>query len=56
MRKCVTTWNMTPGAAVSQQIAKAFALVGHVGRDREDVSYQRPSTVTPERLAAIPLD
>lgn len=35
----------------SQPIAAAFALVGHVGRDRDDVSYQRPSLVTPERAA-----
>jgi len=53
VRKCVTTWNLTPESAVSQQIAAAFALVGHVGRDREDISYQRPSIVAPGRLAAI---
>jgi hypothetical protein len=53
VRKCVTTWNLTPESAVSQQIAAAFALVGHVGRDREDISYQRPSIVSPDRLAAI---
>jgi hypothetical protein len=51
VRKCVTTWNLTPDSAVSQQIAAAFALVGYVGRDRDDISYQRPSTVTPERAA-----
>lgn len=53
VRKCLTTWNFTPDSAVSQQIAAAFALVGTNSRDRNDVSYQRPSTVTPERLAAI---
>lgn len=51
VRKCLTTWNLTPESAVSQQIAAAFALVGHNGRDRDDVSYQRPSTIAPERLA-----
>ncbi len=53
VRKCLTTWNFTPDSAVSQQIAAAFALVGTNSRDRTDVSYQRPSTVTAERLAAI---
>lgn len=52
-RKCVTTWNLTPDSAVSQQIAAAFALVGHVSRDRQDLSYQRPSTVSPQRQAAM---
>lgn len=52
LRKCTTTWNLTPDSTVSQQIAAAFALVGHVGRDRDDVSYQRPSALTPERQAA----
>jgi hypothetical protein len=53
VRKCVTTWNLTPESTVSQQIAAAFALVGKVGRNRGDLSYQRPLTVAPERLAAI---
>ena len=53
VRKCVTTWNFTPDSAVSQQISAAFALVGVNSRSREDMSYQRPSTVTPERLTAI---
>lgn len=52
VRKCVTTWNMTPESEVSKQLAAAFALVGHNGRDRGDLSYQRPSTVSTERLAA----
>lgn len=52
VRKCLTTWNLTPDSEVSQQIAAAFALVGHNGRDRGDVSYQRPSVVAPERFAA----
>lgn len=51
VRKCLTTWNLTPESEVSQQIAAAFALVGHNGRDRNDVSYQRPSMVSAERLA-----
>ena len=53
LRKCTTTWNLTPDSAVSQQLAKAFALVGYVGRDRGDLSYQRPAAVTPERLAMV---
>jgi hypothetical protein len=53
VRKCVTTWNFTPDSAVSQQISAAFALVGVNARSREDLSYQRPETVLPERLLAL---
>jgi hypothetical protein len=53
LRKCVTTWNLTPDNDVSQQIAAAFALVGKVSRDRDDLSYQRPSVLTPERAAML---
>jgi len=52
LRKCVPTWNMTPDSDVSRQIAEAFKLVGNNVRDRSDMSYQRPSTLSPERLAA----
>jgi hypothetical protein len=52
VRKCVTTWNFTPDSAVSQQISAAFALVGTNSRDRGDLSYLRPGTVSPERQAA----
>jgi len=52
VRKCVVTWDLTPDSDVSRQISAAFALIGHNGRDRNDISYQRPSTVSPERLAA----
>ena len=53
VRKCLTTWNITPDSDVSKQIAEAFKLVGHNGRDRGDMSYDRPSTIGPERLMAI---
>jgi hypothetical protein len=53
LRKCVTTWNLTPDNDVSKQIAAAFALVGHVSRDREDLSYDRPSAIAKEREADI---
>ncbi|MCB2073846.1 MAG: nuclear transport factor 2 family protein [Novosphingobium sp.] len=52
LRKCVPTWNMTPDSDVSKQIAEAFRLVGNNVRDRSDMSYQRPSTLSPDRLAA----
>lgn len=51
VRKCVTTWNLTPDSAVSQQISAAFALVGTNNRSRDDLSYVRPGVVAPERLA-----
>jgi hypothetical protein len=53
LRKCVTTWNLNPDSDVSQQIAAAFALVGANSRDRDDLSYQRPSIVSAEREKAI---
>ena len=52
VRKCLTTWNLTPESEVSKQIAAAFALVGTNNRGRDDVSYERPLTVSPERLEA----
>ena len=52
IRKCLTTWNMTPESEVSKQIAAAFALVGRNNRGHDDVSYERPMTVSAERLAA----
>jgi hypothetical protein len=54
VRKCVTTWNMTPDGEVSKQLAAGFAKVGLVARSREDLSYQRPSVITPARAADIP--
>ena len=51
VRRCVTTWNTTPDSPVSIQMASAFALVGHVSRDRKDLSYERPVTLPPSRLA-----
>jgi hypothetical protein len=53
LRKCVTTWNLTPDNEVSKQIASAFALVGRVSRDREDLSYDRPSMISKQREADI---
>jgi ketosteroid isomerase-like protein len=53
LRKCMPTWNLTPDSDVGKQIAAAFALVGHVSRDREDLSYQRPSTVSGSRQGSI---
>jgi hypothetical protein len=50
VRKCVPAWNTTPDAAVSVAMRAAFAQVGHVSRDRDDLSYERPLTVAPERL------
>jgi hypothetical protein len=31
----------------------AFAQVGHVSRDRNDLSYDRPLTVAPERRLGL---
>ncbi len=53
LRKCVTTWNLTPDSDVTKQISAAFALVGTNSRDRSDLSYQRPSVVPAERMGAI---
>jgi hypothetical protein len=52
VRKCVRGWNMTPEAAVSEAIGAAFAQVGQVSRDLGDLSYDRPLTVAPERIAS----
>jgi hypothetical protein len=51
LRKCVVAWNTTPDSPVSQQMAAAFALVGRVSRDPDDLSYERPLAMTTERLA-----
>lgn len=51
VRKCVTAWNTTPDSPVSQKMAAAFALVGHVSRDRDDLSYDRPVSLSEARLA-----
>jgi hypothetical protein len=52
VRKCLTTWNLTPESEVSKQIAAAFALVGTNNRGRDDVSYERPLTISLDRLTA----
>jgi hypothetical protein len=51
IRKCVLTWDSTPDSPVSQFMTQAFAGVGHNSRDHEDLSYDRPLTMTMERLA-----
>jgi hypothetical protein len=50
VRKCVPGWNTTPDAAVSEAMREAFKGVGHISRDRDDLSYERPLSVAPERL------
>jgi hypothetical protein len=51
VRKCVPGWNTAPDSPVSVAMREAFKLVGHVSRDRDDLSYERPLTVESERLA-----
>jgi hypothetical protein len=53
LRKCFPTWNLTPDNDVGKQISAAFAQVGHVSRDNDDLSYQRPSTVADSRRGSI---
>jgi hypothetical protein len=50
-RKCVPEWNMAPDSPVSVAMRAAFAGVGVIARDRTDLSYERPMTVSPERMA-----
>jgi hypothetical protein len=50
VRKCVAEWDATPGVDLVDKLTTAFTEVGKLSRDREDLSYQRPSVIAPERI------
>jgi hypothetical protein len=53
-RKCVGEWSAVDDTTDAVQgIHEGFAGVGHISRDREDLSYQRPSMVRPERIGKV---
>jgi hypothetical protein len=53
VRKCVAEWDATPGLDLVEKLNAIFTQVGHVSRDRDDVSYQRPSVIAAERLGTL---
>ena len=50
VRKCVGGWDAVPQESANAEIMRAFAAVGKIARGTEDLSYQRPLTVAPERF------
>jgi SnoaL-like protein len=50
-RKTVMEWWGTPAdGSVTQETIDAFAAVGKIGKDRSDLTYDRPLTIDPERV------
>ena len=49
-RVCVGEWDATPGNRLAETLIAKFKEIIHISRDREDVSYQRPLTISPERV------
>jgi len=56
VRKCVGEWDATPGIEFVEKLLEVFKQVGEISRDRNDLSYQRPSVVDSARLGTrIPI-
>ncbi len=49
-RVCVGEWDATPGNELAATLIAKFKEIISIGRDRDDVSYQRPLTIPQERL------
>jgi len=49
-RKCIAEWNANEGVELTGKLSSIYTDVGTVSRDRTDASYQRPSTIAPERI------
>lgn len=49
-RVCVGEWDATPGNELAETLLAKFREIVSIGRDRSDVSYQRPLVIPPERL------
>jgi hypothetical protein len=50
VRKCVAEWDSTPGLELVDKLAAIYTDVGRTSRDRDDLSYQRPSVIAAERM------